>query len=119
MKFKRMEFFAALLGLVGIRRLHAQQSTAAGTTVCWRPPNLWKLTGPSISRLDVVQRCAVPNGECPVCGTMAEPYRPSYRLKDCKPAGGNMLACNQEPLPEERIIRCHRCNAAFWQDAEK
>lgn len=49
------------------------------------------------------------NNQCPVCGTMAEPYRPAKLNAD----GTSAL------FLLERIARCKLCNSAFWQDAEE
>lgn len=77
-----------------------------------------------IARFGLVQA----NNRCPVCGTIAEPYhRPMAEgnmgfAKNCKPAGELLVACDPPkmvPVGEtSRMIRCKRCNAAFWQDAE-
>lgn len=81
-----------------------------------------------------IYRCPptpTPN-QCPVCGTMAEPYvRPTkalaYKSVPCvppQPEGGLVPSVCIAPSstarvgPMERITRCPRCSAAFWQDAE-
>ncbi len=55
------------------------------------------------------------NGECPVCGTMAEDFRlqgtqyhPTIFL--------NEKTDDKGKSKWERIVRCAKCNAAFWQD---
>jgi len=65
------------------------------------------------------------NNQCPVCGTMAEPYhRPTggVHIVPCGPGviGSNVVCAEPgEPYgPTEIIVRCKHCNAAFWQDAE-
>ena len=50
------------------------------------------------------------NGKCPVCGTMAPRWK--------RPIGMGMDG--DVPIgPVTKVVRCPRCNAAFWQDAEK
>jgi hypothetical protein len=62
--------------------------------------------------------------ECPVCGKMAEPYKPTPApfcgdSMVMMPDGRNVSGCDKALLPMERVTRCRNCNAAFWQDAEK
>jgi hypothetical protein len=71
--------------------------------------------------------------ECPVCGTIADPYVRqtevlAYKNFPCTPVpsdGTNALAVCRTPSetvrvgPMERVTRCKRCNAAFWQDAKE
>ena len=45
------------------------------------------------------------NNQCPVCGTMADAYH----------SEGSPVALRYEA--HQNLIRCARCNAAFWQDA--
>lgn len=61
---------------------------------------------------------------CPVCGTMAAPYRrprfPGVAINCSGPA--DHFTCTEpgeEYGPTERLTRCRICNAAFWQDAER
>lgn len=66
-----------------------------------------------------LDRCPKVNGQCPVCGWQAKPWKRDQtdvtvidmkdmrRHREYRPYG-----------PTEKIIRCERCNAAFWQDAE-
>lgn len=51
------------------------------------------------------------NGECPVCGTMAEPRFIPY---DKDPSYRAVF----EILYRSKPVRCAHCNAAFWQDSE-
>ena len=60
---------------------------------------------PAQSGIDVDYVPARPkpkNGQCPVCGTLAEKY-------DRWDIG---------MMPQYQLVRCTHCNAAFWQDAE-
>ena len=54
--------------------------------------------------------------QCPVCGTMAEPYKRvsefGYTRKD-----GRFVPGYYPDGPDERTTRCKRCNSAFYQDA--
>jgi hypothetical protein len=49
------------------------------------------------------------NNQCPVCGTMAKPLH--YR-------NGLIFQSNIGASLEPGLIRCFRCNNAFWQDPE-
>lgn len=42
------------------------------------------------------------NGECPVCGTIAQKYD----------------RWDTAMMPQYELVRCAHCKAAFWQDAE-
>jgi hypothetical protein len=60
------------------------------------------------------------NNECPVCGTMAEPFIGRFWTKNCRPVNdGWEVSCDQDFIPEERTVRCKRCNVLFEQDSEK
>jgi hypothetical protein len=58
-------------------------------------------------------------GQCPVCGTMSKPYKPSEIhgsvtcARDPGWDGDGVWACSQQLQ-----VRCARCNVSFWQDAE-
>jgi uncharacterized protein with PIN domain len=105
----RSAFIAALLGAVGIGK--AQQ--ARWSVACIDGTN--------------VRRCDPENNQCPVCGALAEPYkRPTYdsMLTNCRgTADPYVVQCDpQKAIPygeTERLTRCKRCNAAFWQDAQQ
>lgn len=112
----RSTFFSMIAGLFGAGAARAQQwkEPALGCTTIWcsdRKPAL--------------------NGQCPVCGTMAEPYdRKALVPKGAMAADGvcfvgtlatgiQHVPCSIDDVPVSRSVRCKRCNAAFWQDAEK
>lgn len=75
--------------------------------------------------------------QCPVCGTVAAPYvrqteKQAFGSGVCLADGDRpqLLVCRtpsdtELTGPMERVTRClgyigdRRCNAAFWQDAEK
>jgi predicted Ser/Thr protein kinase len=108
---KRFQFFAALLGAVGIGK--AQQ--ARWSVACIDGTN--------------VRRCDPENNQCPVCGAWAEPFHlmPQYSMtstavrlqdRDIILLSEGMPDDKQPKMPS-RLTRCKRCNAAFWQDAEK
>jgi hypothetical protein len=95
----RSAFIAALLGAVGIGK--AQQ---------------WKRCGLEETEFATGRqvRCDEPfpakNNQCPVCGTMAEPYR--------RDGDGNVISGWVGSIALSiNLTRCKRCNAAFWQDA--
>jgi hypothetical protein len=64
------------------------------------------------------------NGQCPVCGTIAEAYKEytiGQSIKPCDPPPKDSYTFCTEPVysgPDTRLVRCKRCNAAFWQDTE-
>lgn len=102
----RRTIFAGLAAAVGLK---AQHSTFKGEDCPSCVPPL-----PALGR---------PN-TCPVCGERAEVYRrPTVeQYVNFRPSGDGISAyfdTEQVPYgPMERITRCKRCNAAFWQDAE-
>lgn len=67
------------------------------------------------------------NGECPVCGTQAPPWkRPRMQTWGTCPEGMGKKSigkvCTKEGEPygaQTLLIRCATCNNAFFQDAEK
>jgi hypothetical protein len=110
---KRRSMFAALAAFLG-GQAQGQEPIGVG---CGSPhPFLGCVEKPK------------PN-QCPVCGTMAEPYvRPTeseyFDTDTCIADQGNpsFAVCRQPSKmrrvgPDERVTRCKRCNAAFWQDA--
>ena len=76
-------------------------------------------------------RAFIKPNQCPVCGTMAESYRREFSssgmLTNCRPVTNppnglvNLMQCDEAkkiPIsPPERLTRCKRCNAAFYQDS--
>jgi hypothetical protein len=59
------------------------------------------------------------NNQCPVCGTMAEPYRTLTEVCNKRTATAwfpEWPTCVE--LGDPRLTRCSRCNAAFFQDAQ-
>lgn len=118
MKSTRWGFLTGLLGVVGVAR--AQDYCAGGDP----PPNQpgCKPVGGMMNR-----NAGVPtyiearpawkdgktrNNQCPVCGTMAREM--SNKITVHLSADGTAFV----GTPSTRIVRCHRCNAAFWQDTE-
>ena len=70
------------------------------------------------------------NNQCPVCGAMAESLllMPQYSISSANEfrfSGRDIILLSegnvgdQPPKMPSRLIRCKRCNAAFWQDAEE
>jgi hypothetical protein len=65
----------------------------------------------------------VPNNQCPVCWTVAPVYtQPTYlSLSDCHlDSNGKDTLCSGMGTaygPTSQMIRCAKCNVAFWQDA--
>jgi hypothetical protein len=106
----RKKFWLALFSGLGIVRAQEPElsqlesrpiSTSLLTGVAWQ-------NGPAL------------NNQCPVCGTMAEPYvmQNTGHLVPCshpKP-GQACVAPVPGKTPESRTVRCQRCNARFDQD---
>ncbi len=137
-RMTRKTFFTSVLGFFGVAQ--AQQYQAPSPTT--RLSGLVDQAGNHLWSVDsngnvFIRKSAVINNQCPVCGTIAEPYvRQMYDenhglAMNCK---GNPNADKNDPStwwatcdppkmvavgPMERMTRCKRCNAAFWQDAEK
>lgn len=61
------------------------------------------------------------NGECPVCGTMADTYKPEKVMGCAPPPEGPAFAvCHYTDLtPTYRRIDCEHCGVTFKQEAEK
>lgn len=95
----RFKFFAAVLGAAGLAR--AQQS---GTIL-----KQGALKGQPLFEPEW-KHGTKRNGQCPTCGTEAPPW---YNPPSCFGTNGPM-PCG----PNEKVVRCSRCSAAFWQDAE-
>ncbi len=104
----RKTFFTSILGFLGIAQA---QEVNFGYPIQWMNGNHKAL-----------------NNQCPVCGRIAGAYLRPLRdenygaLRNCKPVGEYMVACDAAHLvpdgPTYRVIRCERCNAAFYQDSE-
>lgn len=62
------------------------------------------------------------NNECPVCGTTAERVtRQVIAQTNCRAVPGSKYIVACDPVlggPDQNLIRCKNCNAAFWRDAE-
>lgn len=68
------------------------------------------------------------NGECPLCGTMADPFKPEKETiwrDHCTPAYGmsaGLRLCSGgdyvDATPTSRRIDCAHCGVTFKQDAE-
>ena len=107
---KRSAFLTSLLGVLGIGQ--AQQ---------------WKETVGTVSEDGSykVSHGTALNNQCPVCGTMAKPYsgKRAYSEPWCEGSGHQFpptkeMLAQCEDLPRQRITRCLRCSAGFWQDSE-
>lgn len=115
---KRLSFLTALLG-IGVAK--AQEMVLCGSSdpkVC-------------TDILEAKKRHAKPkpaNGECPVCGTMADPYRPEKVTKwrdNCPPppTPTSLVGCIGggwvDATPTARAVTCAHCRVLFQQEAEK
>ena len=111
MTITRKKFWLALFSALGVARAQEPELTEVVES---RPiPTLlptgiaWQ-NGPAL------------NNQCPVCGTMAEPYvmKNAGHLIPCshpKPGQACVAPVAGKP-PESRTVRCQRCNARFDQD---
>lgn len=93
----RFRFLAALFGFGAAAQVPQSSEMAAGMGTAWdkRKPK---------------------NNECPVCGTMAEPFH-KPRYWDNYPSGFVETGADGRSRPVD-VTRCKHCNAAFWRDAE-
>lgn len=122
MTLNRKAFFAYMASMIGVAK--AQTGTCATTGDCVNTITVHTATMETLKPV---------NGKCPVCGTMAEKYARKTELEMyghdiCFAGGGvgeigSLSVCRQPSAtkligPMERTVRCRRCNAAFWQDAE-
>jgi len=59
------------------------------------------------------------NGECPVCGTMAEPHGPTTvtTWKNIANFGGPSIPA-EETIRSPRFVACTHCRVLFQQEAE-
>ena len=114
----RFKFLASLLGIAGVVR--AQQRYQAYMEPDWKqcdvPGNeVGRVADPLTGCGGRMQMKQVKNNQCPVCGTMAKPYK--FNGVDCGGAIGK-LGIN-DSCSAINLTRCARCNNAFWQEAEK
>lgn len=78
----------------------------------WRPANV-----PRAPFLDW-KRGKAKNNQCPVCGTIAEPYKADTRFCGDYNIGQQEYALGMSGCdPKHIVTRCMKCNAAFWQTA--
>ena len=111
MTISRKKFWLALFSGLGVARAQKLEltgvvessliSASLPTEIAWQ-------NGPAL------------NNQCPVCGTMAEPYvmQNAGHLIPCshpKPGQACVAPVPGKP-PESRTVRCQRCNARFDQD---
>lgn len=105
MKLNRSQFFAFLIGLIpGLAKAQEGTSTGGIGVIHAVSPRLPPGTPGLLPEWRYEK--AFPN-QCPTCGTLAKPY-------DTK-VGSGRYRVNTET---ENLVRCQRCNAAFWQDSE-
>ena len=88
--------------------------------------NFWlSLAGVAIARAQVGTPIAwhagaALNNQCPVCGTMADPYviENAGHLIPCSHPKPGQLCVAPVPgeRPRSRTVRCQRCNVRFDQD---
>ena len=111
MAITRKKFWLTLLSGLEIARAQEPEptgvvesrsrSTSLVTEIAWQ-------NGPAL------------NNQCPICGTMAEPYvmQNAGHLIPCshpKPGQACVAPASGKPA-QSRTVRCQRCNARFDQD---
>lgn len=111
----KRRIFPGMLGLAALAQAQQWKECTTGVpgTTSYVAPNPDMVCWTQYKKAEPALR-----DQCPVCGTMAEKYvNPSECLKVS--ANGTINASNVfAPCgPKERMTRCKRCNAAFWQDA--
>lgn len=116
----RNKFFALFSGMIGIAK--AQQWSQ-----CKPDEEASKKFAGGVGIICSNEFKPALNNQCPTCGTMARKWHPALakkRLLDmdtCGPLmvdnGGevHIMSCEGK---HDRLIRCKRCNAAFFQEAE-
>lgn len=116
---KRRSIFAGIAALFA-QRAGAQVPTGAGCSTCGtKAPEITPETAARVCMTKFSCGIVEPD-QCPVCGTMAEPYvreKGAQYLHDLK-----TWTIRREEAPSgpmERTTRCHRCSAAFWQTAKE
>ena len=114
MTITRKKFWLTLISGLGIARAQEPEFTGRVESSA-TPPSLPAPTGIGWRNGTAL------NNQCPVCGTMAEPYVMENvgHLVPCahpKP-GQTCVAPARGKVPEARTVRCQRCNARFDQDA--
>ena len=101
---KRLSFLAALFG-IGAAKANAQDFRMPWYSAQWGR----KHTKPK-------------NGECPLCGTMAEAFKPGIVIDPCHmPTDGKVtltICVPKDVTPTSRRIDCAHCGLTFKQDAE-
>jgi uncharacterized protein with PIN domain len=103
---KRCQFLLAFLGFgAAVRGQEAPIKAECLATTSDRK----RLIGPCASNFLFKGRVAQ-NNQCPVCGTMAEPYTHFRSIQNATPEH----AAYGESA---HLTRCWTCNAAFWQDS--
>lgn len=111
---KRRRFFAGIAGLLGVAKAQqwkecVPQVMASGSEA-----------GTAASATFILcsdETKPAKNGQCPVCGTMARPFKAETELHPVVAVG------LREQIIAVRTLgiatRCSRCNAAFFQDGEQ
>ena len=121
---KRSAFLASLLGVLGIGQAQQWREDEPERTLnCMGWDKEGNITRAACGHSGTHKPAL--NNQCPVCGTMAKPYRGKRAYSEPWCEGGpqqfpptkEMLA-QCEDLPRQRITRCLRCSAAFWQNSE-
>jgi hypothetical protein len=123
---KRSDFIMRSIGLLLAWAGISRAQPALNGNHCWAQDASGKLIPSNCGeKARWLATGKVLNNQCPVCGTMAEPFETkriiwSYIVKPCvPPEKDSHIACteaNYGPDPGANLIRCKRCNAAFWQD---
>ena len=104
---KRSAFLASFLGVLGISQAQQWKERLPHGVHCWHYG-----TDGTVVPCDDSWPPAL-NNQCPVCGTMAKPYR-----RMGMSLTGTVRIDPPGDMPKHNLARCLRCNAAFWQNSE-
>ena len=111
MTITRTKFWLTLFSGLGIAGAQEVELT--------RVPESWPISTSLPSGI-AWQNGPALNNQCPVCGTMAEPYvmqNAGHVIPCSHPKAGQIcVAPLRGNVPEARTVRCQRCNARFDQD---
>lgn len=104
---RRLFFLGLLFAPFGVQAQPARRIRPIENGECPIPGCGWKSEP---LRVKKVQKC----GPSP-CGMTEAPGLPGYQFGACN---ANIICGEEDDQPRTRLIRCGRCSAAFYQDAE-
>jgi len=125
---KRRSIFAYIFGVLGLPALAQQwKECVPDNHLLPDATSTSTLFQPGYGIVCTEKNKPALNNQCPVCGTMADPYVRQYWtnvIENCHPDYDNHYIVSCDPPPTKHpyedtsnLVRCKRCNAAFFQDA--